>query len=150
MPVEPGMAHNTIMGQPGPTKVTGDPAGMAKTIYEKYGGFSAISKIVMDLYDRLLDDDEVGPFFDNVEMNRIIDHQTKFVSSLIGGPASYTDAQIEKMHAHLDIGPLHFEKLKDLLGATLADHGLSPEDVGTVIGEFEKRRNLVTDKSDVD
>lgn len=123
---------------------------MAKTIYEKYGGFSTISKVVMDLYDRLLDDEEVGPFFDNVEMSRIIDHQTKFVSSLIGGPASYTDAQIQKMHAHLDIGHVHFETLKTLLSATLTDHGISPEDVETVIGEFEKRRNLVTDQSDVD
>lgn len=123
---------------------------MAKTIYEKYGGFSTISKIVMDLYDRLLDDEEVGPFFDNVEMSRIIDHQTKFVSSLIGGPAAYTDVQIQKMHAHLDIGPVHFETLKTLLAATLADHGIAPEDVDVVIGEFEKRRNLVTDQPDVD
>ena len=104
----------------------------------------------MDLYDRLLDDEEVGPFFDNVEMSRIIDHQTKFVSSLIGGPAAYTDVQIQKMHAHLDIGPVHFETLKTLLAATLADHGIAPEDVDVVIGEFEKRRNLVTDQPDVD
>jgi len=144
------MAHNVPSGPGGVCATTGGHAVMAKTIYEKYGGFSTISKIVMDLYDRLLDDDDVGPFFDNVEMSRIIDHQTKFVSSLIGGPASYTDAQIQKMHAHLVIGPSHFETLKELLAATLADHGLSPEDVDSVVGEFEKRRNLVTDRSDVD
>jgi hemoglobin len=116
---------------------------MAVTVYEKYGGFSTISKIVMDLYDRLLDDDEVGPFFDAVEMSRIIDHQTKFVSSLIGGPASYTDEQIRKLHAHLTIDDRHFETLKRLLAATLADHGVAPEDVTHVVGEFDKRRGLV-------
>ncbi|MDP1555010.1 MAG: group 1 truncated hemoglobin [Hyphomonas sp.] len=118
---------------------------MAKTIYEKYGGFSTISKIVMDLYDRLLDDEIVGPFFDNVDMSRIIDHQTKFVSSLVGGPASYTDEQIRRMHDHLKIGTEHFETLKALLSSTLSDHGLEEEDVQAVVGEFEKRRKLVTD-----
>lgn len=118
---------------------------MAKTVYEKYGGFSTISKIVMDLYDRLLDDDEVGPFFDDVQMSRIIDHQTKFVSSLIGGPASYTDDQIQKMHAHLAIHDVHFDTLKRLLAATLADHGVTPEDVEFVVAEFDRRRSLVVD-----
>ncbi len=116
---------------------------MVKTVYEKYGGFSTISRIVMDLYDRLLDDDEVGPFFDTVEMSRIIDHQTKFVSSLIGGPASYTDEQIRKLHAHLTIDDRHFETLKQLLGATLVDHGMTEEDVAYVVGEFDRRRGLV-------
>lgn len=116
---------------------------MTKSVYEKYGGFSTISKIVMNLYDRLLDDEEVGPFFDNVDMKRLIDHQTKFVSSLLGGPASYTDEQIEKLHAHLAIGAAHFDTLKRLLGETLADHGIEGEDVSHVLAEFEKRRERV-------
>lgn len=118
---------------------------MAATVYERYGGFSAISKMVMDLYDRLLDDDDVGPFFDDVQMSRIIDHQTKFLSSLMGGPASYTDDQIRKMHAHLTIGDAHFEVLKRLLAETLADHGVGAEDVEHVISEFDKRRSLVVE-----
>ena len=36
--------------------------------------------------------------------------------------ASYTDDQIRKMHAHLEIHQLHFDKLQSLLRATLADH----------------------------
>lgn len=118
---------------------------MERTLYERCGGFSVVSRIVLDLYDRLLDDDDVGPFFDNVEMARIVDHQTKFVSSLMGGPASYNDDQIRKMHDHLAINALHFDKLKTILAATLRDHGLSKEDVATVVGAFESRRNLVVD-----
>jgi hemoglobin len=73
---------------------------MEQPLFQKYGGFSKVSKIVMALYDRLLDDDDIGPFFDDVDMSRIVDHQTKFISSLMGGPVSYTDDQIQKMHAH--------------------------------------------------
>lgn len=117
---------------------------MEKSLFEKYGGFSVVSKIVLDLYDRLLDDDDVGPFFDEIDMARIVDHQTKFVSSLMGGPASYSDEQIRRMHAHLEIHQLHFDKLQSLLRATLADHGVAPEDQEAILAAFEARRALVT------
>ena len=118
---------------------------MEKSLFERYGGFSVVSKIVLDLYDRLLDDDDVGPFFDEVDMARIVDHQTKFVSALMGGPASYTDEQIKIMHKHLTITDEHFDKLETILRATLDDHGVASEDQETIIGAFEARRNLVTE-----
>ncbi|WP_236638004.1 group I truncated hemoglobin [Mangrovicoccus ximenensis] len=119
---------------------------MEKSLFDRYGGFSTVSKIVLDLYDRLLDDDDVGPFFDEIDMARIVDHQTKFVSSLMGGPASYTDDQIRKMHAHLAIDPEHFERLEEILRATLSDHGVAPEDIEAITGAFAARRPLVVEK----
>jgi hemoglobin len=118
---------------------------MEQTLFQKYGGFSKVSRIVLDLYDRLLDDDEVGPFFDEVDMARIVDHQTKFVSSLLGGPASYTDDQIFRMHKHLAINARHFDTLAEILADTLADHGFEPEDVEAVVQAFEVRRKLVVE-----
>lgn len=120
-------------------------APMEKPLFDKYGGFSVVSRIVLDLYNRLLDDDDVGPFFDEIDMRRVVDHQTKFVSSLMGGPASYSDDQIRKMHDHLAIGPEHFEKLREILSQTLRDHGLADEDVAYVVAQFERRRGLVVE-----
>lgn len=116
---------------------------MDDSIYKKYGGFSKVSRIVLALYDRILDDDTVGPFFDDVDMNRIVDHQTKFISSLLGGPASYTDDQIQKMHNHLDIGPTEFEALLEILRDVLAEHDFEDEDIETVVAAFGGRRDLV-------
>lgn len=116
---------------------------MEQSLFHKYGGFAKVSKIVLALYERVLDDDELGPFFDDVDMARIVDHQTKFIASLLGGPVAYTDEHIRNMHRHLAIGPAHFEQLKRILAATLADHGFAPEDVDQVVLEFEKRRDLV-------
>lgn len=62
---------------------------MAQSLFEKYGGFAQISKVVMVFYDKVLDPDLVGPFFDNIDMRRQIDHQTQFIASVMGGPASY-------------------------------------------------------------
>jgi hemoglobin len=116
---------------------------MEPTIYERYGGFGPVSRIVLDFYDRLLEDDAVGPFFDDVDMARIVDHQTKFVAMLLGGPASYTDEQIRALHRHLAIGAAHFDRLKRLLAETLADHGMAEQDVERVLSGFEARRGQV-------
>jgi hemoglobin len=118
---------------------------MPISLFEKYGGFAKVSRIVLTLYDRLLEDDEIGPFFDNIDMARIVDHQTKFISSLLGGPASFTDDDIARRHAHLAISDAHFDRLKQVLGATLKDHGMQDEDIATVVQAFEKRRKLVVE-----
>lgn len=114
-----------------------------QSLYEKYGGFSTISKIVMTLYDRLLEDDDVGPFFDDVDMPKLIDHQTKFVASLMGGPASFSDVQLQAAHAHLAIEPTHFDILKDIVAGTLSDFNVDAGDIDTVLGAFEARRGLL-------
>jgi len=114
-----------------------------QSMFDKYGGFSVVSKIVLDLYERLLDDDDLGPFFDDVEFAKIVDHQTKFVSSMMGGPASYTDNQIEKLHSHLPITAEHFNRLAAILTQVLQDHGVEDEDARVIVGTFAARRSLV-------
>lgn len=114
-----------------------------QSMFDKYGGFSVVSKIVLDLYERLLDDDDLGPFFDDVEFSRIVDHQTKFISSVMGGPASYTDGQIQKLHSHLPISDIHFDKLAVMLNQVLQDHGVADGDAQEIVGGFTARRGLV-------
>ncbi|WP_193140943.1 truncated hemoglobin [Meridianimarinicoccus sp. MJW13] len=116
---------------------------MEKTLYDKYGGFSTVSRIVMSLYDKLLEDDDLGPFFDDVDMPKLIDHQTKFVASLMGGPASFTDTHIERAHRNMTIADSHFDQLKTLVDNTLAEFDVEAEDIQTVLGAFESRRNLL-------
>ena len=99
----------------------------------------------MTLYEKLLDDDDVGPFFDDVDMPKLIDHQTKFVSSLMGGPASFTDTHIQNAHKHMTIYDAHFDRLKDLITETLNEFGVDEEDVDTVLAAFEQRRCLLVE-----
>ncbi|MEX0317158.1 MAG: group 1 truncated hemoglobin [Ruegeria sp.] len=122
----------------------------SQTLFEKYGGFSSVSKVVMAFYDTLLDSDDIGPFFDEVDMSKMVDHQTKFVAMLLGGPASYTDHQLRQLHSHLDIRDAHFDELKVVLSGTLQDHGFDPEDIEAVLAEFESRRTLIVDDAHVD
>lgn len=116
---------------------------MAKTLYEKYGGFGEISRVVMDFYDRLLDSETVGDFFEDVDMKRLIDHQTKFIAYLLGGPADYSGDRLEQLHAHLKIGGTDFDEMKAILDATLASHGFEGDDRVTVMDLIEGHRSLI-------
>lgn len=112
---------------------------MARTLFEKYGGFGAISKIVMSFYDKVLASDLIGPFFDDIDMRRQIDHQTKFISQVMGGPATYTDEALRQVHAHLDISQEHFNEMAQLLEETLEDFDFEPADIKAIMREIRGR-----------
>ena len=116
---------------------------MASSLYEKYGGFGAVNKVVMAFYDALLDSDEIGPYFDDVDMPRLIDHQTKFIAMLLGGPVSYSEDQLGNAHRSLAITADHFDEMKRLLHETLLEHGFEGSDADAVLGEIETRRQSI-------
>ena len=43
------------------------------TLFDKYGGFATVSKVVMSFYDRVLDSDQIGEYFEDIDMKRLID-----------------------------------------------------------------------------
>ena len=102
-----------------------------------------MSKIVLAFYDRVLDDDVLSPYFADVDMRRLIDHQTKFVAYLMGGPASYTDEHLRLAHARLGIDAAAFERMTLVLRETLEDFGLTDRDVSTVMGQVRQRRDII-------
>lgn len=116
---------------------------MGKTLYDKYGGFKTISRIVMSFYEKALDSEQIGDYFEAVDMARLIDHQTKFISSLLGGPAAYTDDRLRKVHEHLKLSHEDFDEMSALLRETLLEHGFDRGDVDLVIKEIEARRGPI-------
>ena len=116
---------------------------MSQTLYQKYGGFGAISRVVMDFYDRLLDSERVGDYFDDVDMKKLIDHQTKFIAYLLDGPADYTGERLGQLHGHLNIDGADFDEMKQILSDTLADHGFEDADRRTVIDIIESHRGVI-------
>ncbi|WP_169569599.1 group I truncated hemoglobin [Sneathiella limimaris] len=114
-----------------------------RTLFEKYGGFAAISRVVLSFYNDLLDSDEVGPIFDDVDMGGLVDHQTKFIASLLGGPSSYTQAQIKQIHERISITDAQYDETMKILADNLLSHGFSEEDTSSVMRVLEQHRDLV-------
>lgn len=112
-------------------------------LFERLGGFGAVSRIVSDFYESVLDSEVLAPFFEGADMRRLIDHQTKFMAALMGGPAGYTDAALRRAHARLGIGRAAFDEMKRVLAETLEDHGVSDADVEGVMREIERCAPLI-------
>ncbi|MEM8855060.1 MAG: group 1 truncated hemoglobin, partial [Pseudomonadota bacterium] len=122
------------------------PHGGADTLFARYGGFAKIRSIVMDFYERVLDNDLVGGHFDGIDMVRLIDHQTKFIAALTGGPADISDERLARAHRHLHVRHDEFDELVTLLSATLEAAGFTPADRAKVLGAIEARRSLIVDE----
>lgn len=116
---------------------------MANSLFEKYGGFASVSKVVMSFYDKALDSDVIGPYFDDIDMRRLIDHQTKFIASMMGGPASFSDDMLQRVHARFDIDRSAFAEMAKLLRETLAEYDVQPDDIDAIMAQIDSRAHLV-------
>jgi hemoglobin len=116
---------------------------VSTSIYDRYGGFSVVRKVVSSFYDRCLDSAVIGHRFESIDMARLIDHQSRFIASVMGGPASYSDEHLRRIHHHLFISHAEFEEMAALLGETLEDHAFADADVAAVIGEIRSREASV-------
>ena len=116
---------------------------MSLSLFEKYGGFASVSKVVFAFYDKAIDSDVIGPYFEDVDMRQLVDHQTKFIASIMGGPASYTDDALRRVHANLGIDRASFDEMTRLLCETLVEFGFQPADVDLVLAELEARAPVI-------
>jgi len=102
----------------------------------------------MAFYDEAIDSDIIGPYFEDVDMRRLVDHQTKFIASVMGGPASYSDDVLQRVHASLNISREAFNEMARLLRQTLVDFELQEEDVNLIMHEIDSRANLIISSPD--
>jgi hemoglobin len=115
---------------------------------ERLGGPEGISRIVFALCDRILASEKLEPFFRTVNMRRLIEHQTKFICSVVEGPASHTNEELRAAHVELGIDTDAFREMLSHLRTTLDECGISATDIDTVVMEIEKRHNDIVANGD--
>ncbi|WP_207061481.1 group 1 truncated hemoglobin [Motiliproteus sp. SC1-56] len=116
---------------------------MSQSLFEKYGGFATVSRIVSAFYEEVLDSDSLSPYFEGMDMRRLVDHQTKFIASIMGGPASFSNEALERAHARLGIRGEHFDEAVGLLKFTLEDFALEEGDISMIINDVAGRRRYI-------
>lgn len=119
---------------------------LAQSLFDRYGGFAQVSRIVSSFYDRVLESSVLAPYFEKIDMRRLIDHQTKFIAALMGGPVSYSNEHLERVHAHLHVTDEAFNEAVALLRETFEDFDLDESDIGTLTNEIVSRKNFIVIK----
>lgn len=105
------------------------------SLFEQLGGTAAIDKAVEVFYRKMLTDERVAGFFDDVDMDRQVGKQRAFLTMVLGGPNQYTGRDMRTSHAHLvkrGLSDVHVDVVIEHLGSTLAELGATPEQIAQV------------------
>lgn len=122
---------------------------MSDSLYEKLGGEAAVDAAVDIFYRKVLADDRINSFFEDVDMEKQAAKQKAFMTMAFGGPNNYTGTDMREGHAHLvkrGLNDSHFDAVVGHLGATLTELGVSDELIGEVVAVCEPTRNDVLGK----
>jgi hemoglobin len=94
------------------------------SLYEQIGGQAAVDAAVEIFYRKVLSDDRISDFFDDVDMDTQIAKQKAFLTMAFGGPNNYSGQDLRNGHAHLvtrGLNGSHFQAVAENLSATLSE-----------------------------
>jgi hemoglobin len=105
-----------------------------ETLYDRLGGHDGIRAVVDDFYDRLVADDELGPLFEDADLETLRKTQTDFLCEAAGGPETYDAAPVREAHLHVPFTPELIQRAIDILYESLDAFDVPEEDADAVVG----------------
>ncbi len=103
------------------------------SLYQQIGGKEALSAAVDLFYVKVLADERVNHFFEDVNMKAQHEKQKAFLAAALGAPTPWTGKDMRKAHVNLDLRETDFEAIAENLQATLTELKLSEELIGRVM-----------------
>lgn len=119
------------------------------TLFEQIGGKAAVEAAVDIFYRKVLADDTISHFFDDVDMERQAAKQKSFLTYAFGGPNHYTGLDLRRGHKHLvdrGLNDAHFDAVAGHLQATLTELGVAPELIARVMAIAASTRDDVLNR----
>jgi hemoglobin len=119
------------------------------SLYEQLGGEAAVNAAVDVFYRKVLTDDRVSHFFDDVDMDHQIAKQKAFLTMVFGGPVAYSGKDMRQGHAHLlqrGLNDSHVDAVIELLGESLREVGAPEELIRKVAAVAESARGDVLNR----
>ncbi len=122
---------------------------MNQNLYHKLGGEAAVNAAVDIFYRKVLSDDRISEFFDDVDMESQAAKQKAFLTMAFGGPNNYNGMDMRRGHAHLvkrGLNDSHFDAVVENLAATLKELNVGGDLISEVAALCETTRNDVLGK----
>jgi hemoglobin len=107
-------------------------SNVGKTLYERLGGEAAVNAAVDIFYGKVIADERISHFFENLDMVAQANKQKAFLTMAFGGPHNYSGKDMRAGHAHLALNEIHFDAVVEHLAATLKELGAADSDIGEV------------------
>ncbi len=122
---------------------------MSEALFEKIGGEAAVNAAVDIFYRKVLADDRINQFFEDVDMEKQAAKQKSFLTLAFGGPNNYSGKDMRDGHAHLvakGLNDSHFDAVMENLGATLQELNVPAELIAEAAAIAESTRSDVLGK----
>jgi len=119
---------------------------MSDTLFNRLGGEGAVDAAVDIFYRKVLSDDRISDFFEDVDMDRQAAKQKAFLTMAFGGPNQYSGMDMRRGHAHLvakGLNDAHFDAVVENLAATLQELNVPEAYIAEVAALCETTRNDV-------
>jgi len=121
----------------------------SSTLYERVGGQSAVAAVVNLLYDRIIKDPLLLPFFDGIDVRRQKSKQVAFLSTVFSGPPRHSGEDLREAHRHLvarGLSDQHFDAIADHLQSTLQELSVPATLVEEIMAIVESTRKDVLNR----
>ncbi len=119
---------------------------MALSLYDRVGGENAVMATAGLLYQKILADPKLSPFFQGVDMGIQVKKMTGFMMWALGGPHAEF-RPLRQAHARLvkdkGLANEHFDLVAQHLVETLTELGVEQSLIGEIIGVVATTRDEV-------
>lgn len=106
------------------------------TLFQKYGGTATVSRLVTDFYREVLARPHLKAHFDGVPLPKLIQHQVRFISGVLGQvPSAYNGRSMAEAHGRLNISAQDFAEVAQIFSDTLSKAGMDPADLQKVMSD---------------
>ncbi|WP_146392248.1 group I truncated hemoglobin [Allorhodopirellula solitaria] len=112
-------------------------------LLERLGGPAAVADFIKELYERVLADPALAPFFEKTSMDRVRKMQYEFLVAALDGPVSYSGAELTAVHRGRGITDQHFATFCGHFADVLEAHGISSADIDLVLSRLSMAKDKV-------
>jgi hemoglobin len=115
-----------------------------RSLIDRLGGKDGVTSAVTRLYERLLDDEEVASYFDDVNLPALRTHMVDFlVAALTGSATGYAGRPLDEAHRGLGITDDAFSRVVLHLTEVLDAGGVDDATIGQVVEQLAPLRSHV-------
>lgn len=120
----------------------------AGTLFERIGGKPVVERVVASLYERVLSDPELAPFFAKTTMERQLHMQREFLAVALGESTEMEAWDLARAHGGRGIAAEHYVRFVRHLTDALGEAGVSMDDACAVANRLAIVERDVTGEVD--
>ncbi len=122
---------------------------MKQTLLERLGGEEVVLQMTHYLYVNLFRDEQLKPFFENINITRQTHKMQAFLSYVFGGDTSYKGVDLRAAHKQAvaeGLNDTHIDAMIDCVCATLKEMGVDNNIIGEVAQVINQHRDEVLNR----